>query len=241
MLTLTVRHGPEHSLEELMDAQAAAWRSLQQSPRWRHEVRPLLFGMVRSWEVTHGFFKGEGGSWHPHFHVLFAWKPGVEVPDLDWIESAWRSRIKARLGVAPNQHGVDYRPIASDAAEYVAKIGHEMTRSDLKGKSAQVWQLIDAIEAGERWAHDRYCEYVTATRGKRAIQFSRGMRAAFGLDELSDEEIATMEVEAEYVEQMTPRAYRRLWNYRGYRVSPAICGYLSDIEANYMLTRVLVG
>jgi len=38
MLTLTVRHGPEHSLDELMTAQAAAWRSLQQSPRWREDV-----------------------------------------------------------------------------------------------------------------------------------------------------------------------------------------------------------
>jgi hypothetical protein len=228
MMTLTVRHDAGHSLAELMDAQAGAWRSLMQSERWRSDVRPFLVGTVRSWEVTHGFLRSASGSWHPHFHVLMLWDADAGVVDLEWIADAWRTRVERRLGTVTGSQGFDYRPVASDAAEYVAKIGSEMTRADLKG-GAQIWQIIDAVEDGETWASRRLLEYVNATHGRRAIQMSRGLRARFGLNDLSDEQIAELEVDGELVELMHPQRWRRLCAYN-YRMAPASVYYLEGVE-----------
>lgn len=225
MLTLTVRHSADNSLSQLLQAEGDVYRSLQQDKRWRALVRPNLVGIVRSWEITHGFFKGSNGSWHPHFHVLLLWKAGFSADDqaqaLAWIQDTWADRIERRLGLRPNDHGCDYRAVSASAAEYVSKIGHEMSRADMKGRSAQVWQLIDAMENGERWATDKFVEYVTATKGRRAIQFSRGLRALYGIDELTDEEIAALELEGEVVERIAPKAWRAMCEYAGWQQAPA--------------------
>lgn len=233
MMTLTCRHDREHTLSELMEAQGEAWRSLTKDRRWVEDVRPFLAGTVRSWEVTQGFAT-RAGSWHPHFHVLLLWQDGYDLALRDrsmaWIANAWASRITARLGSrgTPNDHGFDYRRLDAHAAEYVAKIGAEMTRADTKG-GAQIWQLIDAVEDGETWATRRLLEYVTAVKGKRAIQFSRGLREEFGLDVMTDEEIAELEVDGEFIEHVRPSDWRRMskWSYRR---PPRTVLYLEAVE-----------
>jgi hypothetical protein len=239
MLTLTVRHRPSHTLRQLMDAQAAAWRSLQQSADWRalREVDGLI-GTVRSWEITQSFQRlgNAVGSWHPHFHVLLLWDGDVIDPEraaeaVAWIERAWAQRIENRLGCRPNEHGFDYRPLEAGAAAYVAKIGHEMARNDLKG-SADVFDLLAELEDGEAWVWHRVEEYAATTAGRRAIQFSRGLRERFGLDaELSDEELAAQEVDGEHVLDIGRNWLRRLMAYRR-GAPPRIVELLADIEAS---------
>lgn len=203
MLTLTVRHRKGDLLAALMDAETEAWRSIQQDSRWRTDVRPLLVGMIRSWEITHGLAPDAAGetvgSWHPHFHVLLFVRPGacdwIERDGwskvLGWVAGAWASRIEARLGVAPNQHGFDVKELDADAAEYVSKIADETTRADLKGNASRsVHGIIDALADGEAWAVRAWWEYSTATKGRRAIQWSRGLRDHFGMGkELTDDEV----------------------------------------------------
>lgn len=238
LLTLTVRHARDHSLQHLMDVQASAWRSLIQSVQWRELVRPSLAGLVRSWEVTHGFDRA-GGGWHPHFHVLLLLEEG-ETIDTDWIAEAWRERVVRRdPTMSPNEHGVDVREVNDSAAQYVTKIGHEMTRADVKG-GAQVWQLIDALEDGDTWARHRLTEYARATKGRRAVQFSRGLRARFGIDELTDEELADLEVGGVLVDTMHPNEWRRLNRYGGYRAVPEAVRYLERIEALHQSVRSVV-
>lgn len=207
MMTLTVRHGPEHALAALMDTEADAWRSLQRDARWR-ELRKELAGQIRSWEITHGLSE-VGGSWHPHFHVLLFVMPGAmpHVPgvedrrlrdgshegwyfELGWIADAWANRVEARLGARPDSHGFHVMELDASAAEYVSKIADETARADLKSGSRSVYGIVDALEAGESWAVRAWHEYATATKGRRAIQWSRGLRDYFGLGvEKSDEEI----------------------------------------------------
>lgn len=202
MMTLTVRHGPEHSLSTLLDVEAEAWRSLQRDVRWR-ALRKSLVGQIRSWEITHGLFD-VGGSWHPHFHVLLFVDAGEfgDVPpggeldgrswdyELGWIGDAWAERVERRLGARPDSHGFHVMELDASAAEYVSKIADETARSDLKSGSRSVYGIIDALEAGESWAVRAWHEYARATKGRRAIQWSRGLRKHFGMDlEKSDEEI----------------------------------------------------
>lgn len=236
MMTLTVRHGPEHGLGLLMDVEGEAYRSLQQDPRWR-ELRAELDGQIRSWEITQGLAL-PGGSWHPHFHVLLFVKADSGLSsdhlelELGWIGDAWANRIESRLGARPDSHGFHVLELDASAAEYVSKIADETARSDLKSGSRSVYGIVDALEQGEAWAVRAWHEYSAATKGRRAIQWSRGLRAHFGLDvEKSDEEIVLEDQEGgECVEVVEVRAWRR-WINAPYGKTPTIIRRLEFWES----------
>lgn len=193
MATLTLRHTRDDALDVMVRALSAAYRRIQQSRVWRRDVRPFLDGTVRALEVTHGWLSDTGNGWHPHLHVLLlvsgsADQASVLAAISDVFADQWADRIVAELGerYRPDDAvGVDVRSIGANAAAYVAKISAEVTRGDLKAGGRDVWSLIDA----GLW--HRFDEYAAAMSGKRAVQFSRGLRAAAGLDpELTDEDIA---------------------------------------------------
>lgn len=196
MLTLTLRHRRQQSLSELLEGLCDSWRSLIQSAAWR-TVRANLVGMVRAIEVT----RSDENGWHPHLHVLLLWDEGGPV-GLDHLREPWAERVDRRLGLRPNGHGLDHRELDAGAAEYVTKIAAEMSRADLKG-GRSFWHLIDAADDGEAGAMRLCEEYATAMKGRRAIQFSRGLRERYAVDVLSDEEIAALDVEGALVRTLT--------------------------------------
>lgn len=195
MLTLTVRHDRSQGLAELLDALRGAWRSVQNDRRWL-PVRSELVGSITATEITRG-----PNGWHPHLHLLL-FVPGggagaAALSDLgEWLPEAWRVRVAARLGGSGPDlaHGVHVKQLDAGAAAYVSKIADETTRADLKSDSRSVWALLDAVDDGETWAIAAFVEFFRATKGRRAIVWSRGLKARFGIGELSDEEIAAREV-----------------------------------------------
>lgn len=189
MMTLTLRHTALDPLGPMVEGLCEAWRKFQQSYDWRATRRDYLDGMIRALEVTHGFVQGSRNGWHPHLHVLGL----VQVDqDAEWVArqvagdlDAWQGFVTAELGerFAPNDAiGVDVRVIDADAAKYVAKISMEVTRGDLKSGARQPWSLIDTGRM-RLWS-----EYCAAMKGRRAVQFSRGLRADAGLALPEDDE-----------------------------------------------------
>lgn len=212
MITLTVRHGPQHTLAQLLDVERSALRSIRQSARWRHAKRNGLVGDVLALEVTHGLDR-PGGSWHPHFHMLLFIENGSEldVDDFAWIETAWANRVEKRLGTRPNSHGYHAKELDASAAEYVAKVADETARADLKSGSRNVWHIIDAFEAGETWAVRAWHEYVVAMKGKSSVRWSRGLRDRLGLGaDKTDEELAAEEVDGAVLESGDQRSLTRM-------------------------------
>ncbi|MDZ4233375.1 MAG: hypothetical protein U1C73_06365, partial [Dietzia sp.] len=144
LLTLTVRHGPQNGLDELLTAEMEAWKSIQQDDRWRELQRTrvegprggvrwieagdeLLVGHARTTEATQGFTKDPaGGSWHPHQHLVLFWRDGEDhSADVAWIQNAWAERVEARLGLRPGAVGFDYRSIDATNVDYISKIADE--------------------------------------------------------------------------------------------------------------------
>lgn len=103
-------------------------------------------------------------------------------------------------------HGLDVRPVHTlgDIGDYMAKggeivnIGLELARADLKDRSLSPWSMLEEFATmGDYDALLRWQEYERATRGKKRIVWSNGLRDRLlgSAPEVEDEELAQAEGE----------------------------------------------
>lgn len=213
--TVTLRHKQGQALGMLWDAVTKGYRSVGQSRKVR-DMRAELgrVGYVRTFEVTYG-----QNGWHPHIHTLQLFKFGVAQDQLDALADAefrvWQRQAKNRGLGAPLRRNYELRRV-SDASvalsDYFAKgvydptvarssksIGFEMSGSMTKagrGKGSRTpWQILDDFKTtGDLAEWDVWEEYERASKGKRALVWSPGLKDRFGVDDVDDEAIAEEEV-----------------------------------------------
>lgn len=209
-VTLTLRHHKADSLAETLDTLLQCWKKLLQGKAWgTSRQRYGIEGYIRSVEVTVG-----PNGWHPHAHVVFFLSRGLTEKEAqtfgDELHGRWARYVHQRMGRTPDrQHGVDVQRVderGQVVAQYLAKlqddhttrwgVGAEMARSDVKngrGDNLVPFQLLDSQAAEDELDDEArrfmWVEYVEATRGRRAITWSRGLKARFQVDEVTDEEI----------------------------------------------------
>lgn len=208
--TGTVRHHRGDELGTTLDAVLVGWKKMLQSRGWARLKKVYgLSGYVRAIEVTHGT-----NSWHPHAHaLLFLDEP---VPAECWDElrgllfELWSDSVVKAGAKRPTEKGLDLRRLDGDGrilSAYLAKVqdekkgrtstwgvGAEMSRSDVKrGRTGSVspFELLDDDCAG--YSEDErgrlWREYYCATKGRRAITWSRGLKKRYDVGERTDEEI----------------------------------------------------
>lgn len=205
MVSYTFPHRYDQPLSLLLELQQQAIKKLRES---RGYVAAMLkaghAGRIRTLEVTHG-----ANGWHPHTHeLLFV---NADVPALGVREVLADLWLKAcskvglfRPGVDDEaaflRHSVDARAGDEGVAGYMAKmddqskwgLSHELTKSSSKqGRRAgkHPFKLAD----DDATAH-LFVEYVNAMKGQRQLVWSRGLKAAVGVEERTDEELAAEEV-----------------------------------------------
>jgi hypothetical protein len=230
-VALTVRHGQGDSLSTLLDAILKGWqRGVVAGGAWKAEqARFGIAGWVRSVEVTYGHANG----WHPHIHGLLFVSGDVDAGDVEKLAEGIRRRwgsavVRYGAGLPDDRNCViELVSDAKAASEYLAKLQDgasrlrsaalEIARGDLKvGRThdAARWlpmELLDAVQDGEAWAMTRWVEYETATRGRRAITWSRGLRSLLDVGpEASDEEVAAEEVGGEVVATIPAETWARI-------------------------------
>ncbi len=208
MVTLTARHRVGQRLDPLLSVVMGGFKRLISGRAWIKEREALgVVGTIRSTEVTYG-----GNGWHPHLHVLVFCDGTPDPVALARAIERW-GRVwgawTAKHGYDASQaRGVRWEPVASgaEAAEYVAKlqdgkhVGREVARGDLKAGrlgSLVPFELLDYFRfTGDLDALDVWHEYENATFGRRAMSWSRGLRARLLPDEeeLTDQEAAEQEV-----------------------------------------------
>lgn len=197
LVTATVRHAWTDSAARTIAGVADAWRRLVRGAPWRRFLaRAGVRHWVRGMELTHG-----ANGWHPHLHVLMLvdrnartshreWsEPTILAEDADgWLCDRWRECVVRELGAdcAPSEaHGFDVRP--AHVASYVAKLGLELAGADTKraaSGSRTPWQIAyDAMRERRPRDVELWREYTDATHGHRQLTWSRGLRAAVGLDD----------------------------------------------------------
>jgi hypothetical protein len=225
-LTLTARHRDGQELARLLETISFGFRSVLGSRGWRIDREEFaIAGTIRSAEVTHG-----PNGWHPHLHVLVLTERPLPLSSWEVVGDRFYPRwcnvlVRAGYGRPTRSHGVHLSAVrsASDVAAYTAKIedgaiarpvGRELTRHDTKQARRTEHRtpftiLRDFAETGDVHDRDLWREYETATKGKRSLQWSRGLKLRLLVGERTDEEIAAEDVGGEVLDVLS----RPEWGY----------------------------
>lgn len=205
LLTLTVPHAASDACREVLARlQRLFCRLSTGKASASFRGRFTVEGQVRAVEFTVGL-----NGWHPHIHsLIFCGSP------VDWSEVGeamfhrWRSAAKAEFGWTLPRLSLDVR--GGDAAgRYVSKWGieGELAGGVLKaahGGSQTPFGLLrtfanpEVDRAARRSAGEKFVVFATAVsrmvsgriNSTRQLVWSRGLKARYGIEEQSDEEIA---------------------------------------------------
>jgi hypothetical protein len=162
-------------------------------------------GVVRAFDCTVG-----SNGWHPHLHnLLFLDRPldGDDLDDLGRVLGGqWCSAVVGR-GLPATHKGaglvVEAVTDGDSLAQYLAgvdgrKVDLELARPDLKRArrgNRTPWQVLrDIVDHGDRADLDLWWEYEQASKGRNAVTWTHGLKAKFGVGEVSDDELAAAEV-----------------------------------------------
>ena len=218
MPTFTFPHRAFHTLADLLEKQATAFKLLRKTRAYRRVMERIGFkGLIRSLEVTHG-----ANGWHPHTHEL--WFCGSVVPESLRVELAhlW---LQACIGaglvdVADDHDAFLLRSVhvqtEGTAGDYLAKqddsrtwgLAHEVAKATSKlGRAKGVHPHHFLVRKGP--GDDLlFLEYVEGMKGRRQLLWSPGLKASAGVGEKSDEAIADENVErARLVTTLQPGAW----------------------------------
>jgi hypothetical protein len=194
LLSLTVRHGLGDDLRATRAGIARAFQRVIRGAPWKRFCKKYgLEHQVRALEVTHG-----AHGWHPHLHALLFLETPLSKEELAeaiaWLQARWAQAVRSTLGAdfVPNQHGVDLR--ASKKADYLAKFSFELVDPGTKrgrGKNRTPFQIAASAASGKSVADEAlWVTYCNGMRGAKMLTWSRGLRAAVGLDqEKADQEV----------------------------------------------------
>ena len=226
MPTFTVPHGRKDPLVETLDLIKKALRSMGMSRRYKQMQERLgVEGRIIATEITHG----EANGWHPHFHELwFFERAGVDLVALESeLFTMWRAAcLKFGLGEPSRKHGVVVQD-GSRAAQYVAKMSQKewtladeiakaSSKSGRKG-SRSAWQLLDCIldpeatPSHQKRAEALFREYAEATKGRRQLVWSPGLKKRYAIADMNDEELcAQVEEDSVLIAQISLDAWKAI-------------------------------
>lgn len=207
MITLTFSHSRQDDLDDLMRRLSDARMRLRRTRAYGVLKRELGFvGDIRTLEVTFG----DKNGFHPHEHSLWLTACQFTARKLESFKTRlfvlWeRACAAAGLALPNRKRGVDVRH-AMSAAEYLAKFGREsswgvaseLSKQHIKsGRAASMtpFDLLRSYQAGNAEHGNRFIAYANAFFGKRQIIWSRGLKALFGVVEMTDEELAKEEAQ----------------------------------------------
>lgn len=192
MLTLTFRHDRYDCLSDIYQRLKSAL-----SDMWRQRSTRAVMadggmvGRITSTEITYG----DRNGWHPHQHILLFGRRGLNLQNLRtkftryWLLSLSKCGLTGLADVA-----CTVQP-ASAVSDYLTKLGNELAMSNVKNGRGDghyaPFELLAMCANSEHYSR-LWRDYYHATRGSRALVWSRGLKALLGVVERSDDEIMDM-------------------------------------------------
>ncbi len=204
MSTLTVAHGSYDNLPALDGAMRRAYRFMTKQRRYVSLMASRgLSHSVRAKEITYG----DANGWHPHFHILLLLPGDRPIDGLeDELYALW-SYALVRFGLSCNrEHGVKVQATTGAIGDYVSKYqkgkwtaADELSRANSKRGRGGRYTLFDLLralqETGESIYAEKFVEACETLKGQNHLVYSKGLIAALGLRDVSDEELVLQEQE----------------------------------------------
>lgn len=258
--TGTQRHHRGDELAHTLDVILSAWSRTLRNKGWRLLKKNFeISGYIRAVEVT-GNFDNDGHGWHPHLHSLIFIDRELSSDELDALRgklfAEWTRAVVAVGGKAPTEKGLDMQKVDKDGkvlAQYLGKIqddkeakkwsaGAEAARFDAKqGHSEGAIMPFELLDENsplpEQLRANLWREYYTASKGRRAITWSRGLKDRYEVEEKADEEILEEQDSTTLVWRTSAESYRRLRAEGG--ELPALALELAEAEKWEELAKLL--
>ncbi|QJY51209.1 protein rep [Pseudonocardia broussonetiae] len=238
MVTLTMRHNQRQSLADCWEALSKAWARVTSGKQWvSDQATAGLQGWVKAVEVT----RGKNG-WHVHLHVLMIWRGEISEDMAKHVggrmHARWTRALQRRgFDSWRDSGGLDVRLATLDPVkggglhEYFVKLSHEITGGQAKlarGGGRTPFQLLtEGLATGLADDIERWWEWEKASRGRRQIAWSKGLREWAKVEpEQSDEEIVEEELPGEELLLIRPDSWRALRSH-----PDRVCELLEAAEA----------
>lgn len=196
LITFTMQHGKGEKLAGLLDVLNDGIKKLKGGGSWcRFKDKYHVKAHATALEIMFSQVNG----WHPHKHMVIYCDVPQDELKADEIKADLLKRYKAILKRSKRYvsaiYGLDVQVADNAVGDYVSKwnIWDEMAKAsvkDGKGASLTPFELAQAAAAGQSYAIAAFREYADATYNRRQIVWSGGARELFGLDEMTDKEIA---------------------------------------------------
>lgn len=224
LVTLTFPHQAWHKLSRLLEQQAMALQRLRAGQPWKRFKDSIGFvGLIRALELTHG-----QNGWHPHTHEIWLVKKTADATEMkEEILKRWESACR-RAGLLPDgsvagfhENAVDVKGNCS-ASDYLAKhddsrhwgADRELAKSSTKAgraKGLHPFGLLANAADCDRRAGRLFLAYAIATKGKRQLFWTKGLKRRVSLRDLSDEVIAEQEREpADLLGMLSPADWDKI-------------------------------
>ena len=231
MVTWTHSHSRRDALADLIQGEREALDFMTSQRRYK-EIRAELgvVGVIRAREVTYG----EAHAWHPHLHDL--WLIAVMPTPQRMAEiraelfALWLQACAAAGLPLPNEaHGVSVEH-AMSAAQYLAKYdratkwgtGRELSKAGSKRGREGRYTPFDLLRGvggmPEHRARELWTEYAAAMYGARILTWSRGLKTALCIAEVTDAQLVSTEATNEphsLTALIDPADWRRVLRARG--------------------------
>lgn len=206
MITWTFSHGRHDVLSEMLPKMSKALGRAKSRKGYKSACEAVGYkGQIKALEVTHS----DANGWHPHTHeIWFLDRKDITKKEIQELKkklySVWSACAeKFGLGKPSLKHGINIQFRDEEGNEaagaYVSKWGYELTYSQTKqngnsSKGRSPWAILgDLAESWNLKDNNLWVEYVEAFQGKRQLFWSKGLKALYSIDEMSDEEVSDME------------------------------------------------
>ena len=147
-------------------------------------------------EIMRGMDDFSNG-WHPHLHILLIGEKGIDIESIEktmsdaWIECLESIGRKGREGIA-----LKIKP-CEDIEDYLTKIPCEIALGNVTkhghGVHMSFFQMVNyalGFPMTREEIEPLIVEYFLATRYRKQLEWSRGLKDEFGIREKSDDELA---------------------------------------------------
>lgn len=238
-LTLTLSHSTSDRLADLLDGLDSSLRALLGGGfftrlKRRHGIRHYV-------RVTETQAMGENG-WHPHFHLLLFVDPAAardfskfDLQDAlldEWLRvvdaAGYRASRRGNLLLEPTDEHLT-RMAAYFSKQMAESLAWEMSgQMSKRGKNGSLnpAQLLLLACAGDAKARELWVELEEATKGRRQIAWSLGIRSDLRLPPPADGDALLREENVVEPAEALVTVPREAWEDHAFRA-----GFRADLEA----------